>query len=728
MHVLVLWMLCGAALPLAAADGPRRVLLIHSFGRDFTPFSEVSAAFRAGLAERSDAAIEFMDASLEMSRFDGIERDGPLLDFLLDVFSDSPPDLIVPLGAPAGMFLARHRARLFPAVPVLVLSADKRRLPRLEQDPMVTAVGLDLDLASYLDNIRTLLPETRDIHVILGSTPLERFWEQELRREWTARAADVRFHWLSDRSVAAACASIRKLPPGSAVMVGIISRDAAGIPHESESALQAIHAASAAPVFGYARQQLGNGIVGGPLAPLDDVGREGARVALRLLGGEAPAAIPVRHFPLLAPAYDARELERWDIPASRLPAGAAVLFDDAGLWQDHRGWVLGALGFILVQSALIGLLVAARRRARETAASLTLAAEAAEIGLWRRPPRSCEFLASERWRKVFGLPDKGRIPQAMVLERLHPDDRGRLLQSIEHAAATGDGFAMEHRVVLDDGSVRWLSTHGRADGGGNGHDFGTRGASIDITARREAAAAAARQQQQLAHLSRVSSLGVLSGALAHELNQPLGIILSNAQAAEVLLEREPADLQELKDIVADIVREDRRAGDVIKRLRTLLRPHEAQLLPLDLNDCVREILALTRSDLIGRGIATELELDGALPPVWADRVHVQQVLLNLVMNACDAMQDPGATGRVLRLETRAGGDEVHLEVIDQGPGLPSDPEVIFAPFHTTKPQGLGMGLAICRALVESHRGRIVAEPAPAGGACFRVSFPLSPPP
>ena len=226
------------------------------------------------------------------------------------------------------------------------------------------------------------------------------------------------------------------------------------------------------------------------------------------------------------------------------------------------------------------------------------------------------------------------------------------------------------------------------------------------------------------HLSRVDTLGVLSGSLAHELNQPLGIILSNAQAAQRMLAQEHPDLGELRDILNDIISEDRRAGDVIKRLRALLQRGETQSQRLEINECLNEVLCLVRGDLIGREVAIECALTDPLPPVIMDRVQLQQVILNLIVNACDAMESLPPDQRRLTVRTELCHQQVQLAVQDRGCGLPPDAEPLFQPFHTTKPHGLGLGLAICRAIVTAHRGRIWGEPGPGGGAIFRVALPV----
>ena len=232
----------------------------------------------------------------------------------------------------------------------------------------------------------------------------------------------------------------------------------------------------------------------------------------------------------------------------------------------------------------------------------------------------------------------------------------------------------------------------------------------DITERKRSQALLQEQQRELAHLSRVAALGELSGTLAHELNQPLAAILANARAAQRILSTNTPDIAELRDILEDIALDDRRAGEVISRLRGLLKKGDLQVRPLKLEDIVREVLALLHGELIERRVSVDTRLSPDLPPVLGDRVQLQQVLLNLMMNACDAMADQPAGTREIIIATSLTPDgQVQLSVSDRGMGVPpARLEQIFDPFVTTKEHGLGLGLAICHSIVRAHGGRLWA--------------------
>jgi PAS domain S-box-containing protein len=250
---------------------------------------------------------------------------------------------------------------------------------------------------------------------------------------------------------------------------------------------------------------------------------------------------------------------------------------------------------------------------------------------------------------------------------------------------------------------------------------------IDISERKQAELEAARQRHDLAHLARVSTVGELSGSLAHELTHPLTAILSNAQAAQRFLSSDEVDLNEVREILNDIVTEDQRAGEVIHRLRQLLKKGEVpkHCDDVDLNGVVHDVLKLMRNDFLNQSVTVDTDLAQNLPPVRGDRVQLQQVLLNLVLNACEAVNGKNGVERRVFIASKCDNSAVCVSVMDHGRGIPQEKlEQVFERFFTTKKEGMGLGLSICRTIISAHRGEIWATNNGEGGASFHFSLPV----
>ena len=357
---------------------------------------------------------------------------------------------------------------------------------------------------------------------------------------------------------------------------------------------------------------------------------------------------------------------------------------------------------------------------------MRLAVEGANFGIWIRDLARNEIWATDKWRTLFGFSRMERLEFENILRRLHPEDRDAF-RSVLGNATQGDGsYEAEYRVVLPKGQMRWISSHGRVELDGVGKPILVRGISHDITGRKEAEQETQNLRQEIAHVDRVSMLGQLASALAHEINQPLGAILRNAEAAELFMQNESPDLEEVRAILADIRKDDQRAGSIIERMRGLLKRHNLDKRTVRVGELVGDVVALVRADATGRHVKLEVAVADDLPPVLGDRVHLQQVLLNLIVNGMDALGEVDrADRRVSITALLCGPQTVEIAVYDSGCGIPVDKLThIFDSFFTTKPNGMGMGLPISRTIIEAHGGRLWAENKNEGGASFRFTLPI----
>jgi PAS domain S-box-containing protein len=367
------------------------------------------------------------------------------------------------------------------------------------------------------------------------------------------------------------------------------------------------------------------------------------------------------------------------------------------------------------------------RELRESEQRMNLAVDAADLGMWSQDIARKDIWASDKCRELFGFAPSDNLQLQDVLQRLHPEDRDRTQQAMRLALDNGGGYDLEFRVCLPDGRERWIASHGYVESDAKGQPSQVRGASRDISASRNAEQEMLLLRQEIAHVGRVSMMGQLASALAHEINQPLGAILRNAEAAELFMQSEAPDLDEIRAILADIRKDDERAGNVIVKMRGLLKRHELDARPLELGEIVGDVASLLRMDAVARKVKLDMEVPVDLPLVRGDRVHLQQVLLNLILNGMDALDGSSREDRRISMSARFDGVQwVEIAVKDTGGGIPAEllPHV-FASFFTTKSNGMGMGLSIARTIIEAHGGRLWAANNDGAGATFRFTLPIA---
>jgi PAS domain S-box-containing protein len=363
---------------------------------------------------------------------------------------------------------------------------------------------------------------------------------------------------------------------------------------------------------------------------------------------------------------------------------------------------------------------------RQSEERMRLAAAAVNLGIWELDLSKDEIWATNARRGLLGSPAPGKIALEDFLCRLHPDDRDRVRHTIDDAIQSGADFDSEYRLTLPDGIVRWMSTRGSVHFDDAGKPARLLGISIDITAHKQAELDAQRDRAELSHLSRVALVGEMSASIAHELNQPLAGLLSNASAGQRFIDKGDVDLREIRELLGDIIADGRRASDVVRGIRGMIKKGQVAHRSMDLNEVVIAAVHMVSPDALLRSCQLETSLDSNLPVIEGDPVQLQQVLLNLVINAFDAMRDIPVSKRKVVIATQSNGDgTVRMSVRDYGAGVSEEmPDRLFDPFFSTKTEGLGMGLAIVRSIVESHGGTITAKNADDGGARFEFVLPL----
>ncbi len=382
--------------------------------------------------------------------------------------------------------------------------------------------------------------------------------------------------------------------------------------------------------------------------------------------------------------------------------------------------------FLIVMSVPLMLLAAVieerskgETTLREREERISLAAESADLAFWTINFERKESWMSDNGRAIFNFGPDEPLSRELFLSRVHPEDRNAVDEAIESARASSQTFEFEYRLLRPDGETRWLISRGRYGYNDRGGIRELIGVAIDVTAQVKANLQLRLQREEMAHLSRVSSMGELTASLAHELNQPLSAIASNAAAGRRFLTQGSPEPKMFEELLADVAADARRASDIIHGIHDFVRKREGTRRLVNLNEIIREVLRLLHSDLLGRATFVEKQLDPSLPSVDADPVQLQQVLLNLLMNSLEAMHLTSTEKRRILISTKCEADSVVTSVRDYGSGLPEeDMDKVFTHFYSTKPNGMGMGLTIVRSIIEAHGGKLWAENVDEGARFF----------
>jgi signal transduction histidine kinase len=714
----------------AVAAGAQNVLLLYSHNRWLPAYSEVERGLRETLLSSPEHPLEFFTESLDAPRFGGEAYDQLLATYLREKLASRPPDVIVAVSDEALGFLLRNRATLFPRVPMVHVGVQKHHLSSLGPMPSdVVGVPIEYSAVETVEDALRWHPSIGRLVVVTGASPWDVEWTARLRQELRQFQGRVRVEFWSGLPTAELLAQLGELNGQAIVFTPGFFEDGAGRVFVPRDSVAMMAAAANAPLYAPSETYIGTGAVGGRMLSFRAMGAQAGAFVDKLLRGASPASLVLPSSLPTELHVDWRQVRRWGIRPDAIPADAVVHFREPTLWEERRALVLAAIGLVLLQAALITTLLLERRRRRRTAVALdeseqrmALASKAAGLSTWIWDLDQQKVSATEP-RRPDGEPTGHTTDFANAMATVYGADRERMELAVRQAMATEQEFDAEYRVLRPDGEMRWKASRGRAD---PGQTKRLRGVTMDINERKLVELQAVEDRSALRHMTRVSLLGQLSASIAHQLYQPLAAALSNAEAAQEMLSRQNVDLVELRAICDDIVASEHRAADVISGIRALFRRGELQLKPIDLNNLVDDTLTLVQTDLVMRHVTPFTALTPALPAIDGDRVQLQQVLLNLVLNAAEAMGVTAEHQKKLTIRTDLVGTDVRVQVSDCGPGISEgDLKNVFDAFWTTKPDGVGIGLAVCQSIVATHRGSLTASNNPEGGATFSASFPMN---
>jgi signal transduction histidine kinase len=598
---VVVCFVCSAA----RADPPlSHSVLVLDQSAPLRPWSStIIGAVQSGKRDKSGKPISYHVQHLDLFGFGKRRYDENLRNHLSDKYKDKPIDVILSIGPSALDLALRLRASEWPGVPIVFTAVSEASAPH-PIPPNTTGIFVQKTFANMVKAARTIIPNLK--RLVLVGNPFEgAVYYSQFAREIPELSVEFEIVDLMGLPVAEIRQRVAALSSDSAVFYFGIYADPERTFSSAVEALPLIAETTNQPIIGDSETQIGAGAIGGFVMSPGEIGRNAGRLVMRVLDGEDASNIPVTTGTALKPMFDWRQLQRWNISESMLPAGSEVRFRPLGMWEQYSGRILAACAALLFQTTLICWLVYEHRR---------------------------RHLAEVRSRSAMA---------------------------------------------------------------------------------------------ELTHMNRRSAAGQLSASLTHEVNQPLTSIVTRASAALRWLRAENPNVEKVKASLEGILAAGHRAGDIVASVRAMFKKDAPQKASTDINEIIRTVLSIVRVELQKNNIDLQTQLNEHLPLVQGDKVQLQQVVLNLVMNGIEAMHS--VRPRVLKVKTdQAKPGLVHVLVEDTGTGIdPSKLHRIFEPLFTTKGTGMGMGLAICQSIIESHGGRICVSPAVTRGSIFKFELPIN---
>ncbi|HSL71120.1 MAG TPA: ATP-binding protein [Longimicrobiales bacterium] len=746
------YIFCFAALLVTAAPEvrraeqeplPVRVLMVYAHDNKAPGVVAFVHQLHAVVSTEMPRRVEFYDEFLDFDHFPNRERWPHLARFIAEKYRGLGFDAIVAEGSLALRFAAEHLRGHFPGLPVVYGLQFEPVVDFAALPADVTGTRLEFSFAATFKLARSLQPDAERVVLVGGAAAMDSVLMAAAVREIRPFLGGLELIVLQNWTYDSLLESLRELPPRTMVILSSFRRDRRGQKFNSGDLIASLTRVSPVPVYGIARNWVGDGIVGGSVMEFGDNGTQTGRMLVRVLRRAPGTPVPAAEVAAAPLVVDWRQLGRWKFSERALPPGTQVLFRTSTVWERYRTGILIALLVFIAQSVLIALLLLERKRRinaqraledqvayEQMIAELTL--DTVRNSPAERPGAFTAALAhigeyAGATAAVLNVrADADNLPQTRFV---WSNGQDRSTVEASELAQTKPRAQLEIPLVAESRPLGSLELTRVGDAGWPAGLATRLGAASELIAGALARARAARALEetrgQVAHMGRVATMGELAAAVSHELRQPLSAIRANAEAGALVLAKASPDLAMAREIFQDIVNDDVRASQVIDHLRMLLRKEKPTTASVDLNSICRHAVQLLAHEATFRRIRLELALESELPPVSGDAVQLQQVVLNLTLNAMDATAT--ADARQVLVRTAVNGAAVEISVRDTGPGLQLETQShLFESFFSTKPHGLGMGLAIVRSIVEWHHGLVRGENDPAGGAVFSVLLPMDP--
>lgn len=711
---------------------PRRVLLLYPYDKEVPATAIAGAAISKRLTEKSASPVDIGAEFLDLARFPRESDELRSARYLAEKYADRPPEIIMPMNAEGLRFAVKYRDIIAPNVPIVFCGVTPQIATAADRPKDVTGVYTQFDIGKTIALAHQLQPESHDLVIVSGSSGIDQRYLAAMQREIEPYKKSLNAEYWIGVPYATLLDRVSHLPRETIVIFITVYDNSSGRTLFPAQVVEGLAKAASAPVYGPSDSYLGLGVVGGYMDSFELMGTRAADLVLEILAGRNPATIDPQPSQDRKYRVDARQLQRWQLSERNLPADTVVSFRQPTVWEEHRGLVLASAFVILLQAIMITALLVqmfARRRAeaslKDSEQRWRSVFEMSTVGI-ALADHDFRFQATNAaFQTMFGRPDeelRGLTPLDICAE----EDRAALkLLYAQVRQGNQQSYETVQQYRHKSGATVWVQAYVSRIQGNESNPPLFLATTIDITDRKRAEAASRDALSDLARVARLTTMGEMTASIAHEINQPLGAIVTDGSAGLRWLANANPDLDEVRACLKRIVNDGHRASHVIGGIRTMLRKGSGTKEVLDINDLAREVLMFARGEIESQRIVVETELEEGLSEVLVDRVQLQQVVLNLVMNGVDAMAALRGRARVLKLRSQQNGPSVTLTVEDSGTGIDrSIINRIFEAFFTTKAHGMGMGLSICRSIVVAHGGHLSVSPAYPDGSAFQLELPV----
>ena len=696
----------------------KRVLVLYSEDKAHPADEMTDQGIRSAFRSNTLFDVQLYNEYLDGSRFSDRANTQAFADYLRRKYARIKIDTIITVYPAAVDFLLSEAIEVLPDTPIVANEVSRAYAENLKHSPPrrpITGTILGDNAIGMLDSAFRMRPGTKRVAIVAGTTPNNIYSEQIFRKCLEPYLEKLELIDLTKLSMEETLARVSSLPPDTIVLYAGVHSDGKGQSFVPREALSNISRAANAPVFGLFDSFMGYGIVGGRLVSWEQMGREAAAMALRIMGGEPPASIPFGGEQAYVDIFDWRELKRWNIPESAVPPGSEIRYRVPSPWEEHRKAIIGTIALIVIESFLIlGLVINLRRRRlaerslSQSEARLSLAAASANAGLWSMSEDTGQVWATDEIRELFGFSPHEELHYENFLGRIHPEDRERVHQTVQQAMQSGEELVIEYRVLRADGSVRWIASRGRQQPTTAGKPSSMMGVSVDVSERKQAEDTLRRQEQDLSRLTgriinaQEEALRRLSRELHDDLTQRLAALALDAALIEKQLNpAQPQVVQNLKDLRTNLSEVAEEVHDLSRQL------HPSILDDLGLVQAVQaECAAFSKKTGIALSFMPDAIPDSVPQPLALCLYRViREGLQNIAKHS-------GAAAASITLQGLSDG--IRLLIQDKGIG--------FDPNEVKKKAGIG--LSSMRERVRLINGTISFKSKPGQGTEIEVSIPL----